>query len=47
MVDLVLNKFIVLVSSLLQIRVVRTQVERAGFIINEFQIRDIERKRIT
>jgi hypothetical protein len=47
MVDLVLNQFIVLVSSLLQIRVVRTQVERAGFIINEFQIRDIERKRIT
>jgi hypothetical protein len=47
MVDLVLNQFIVLVSSLLQIRVVRAQVERAGFIINEFQIRDIERKRIT
>jgi hypothetical protein len=45
MVDLVLNQFIVLVSSLLQIRVVRTQVERAGFITNEFQIRDIERKR--
>jgi hypothetical protein len=46
MVDLVLNQFIVLVSSLLQIRVVRTQL-RTGFITNEFQIRDIERKRIT
>jgi hypothetical protein len=28
-------------TSLLQITVVRTEVERAGFITNEFQIRDI------
>jgi hypothetical protein len=37
----------VLISSLLQITLVCTEVGRAGFITNEFQIRVIERKRIT
>jgi hypothetical protein len=43
----ILNQFIALISSLLQITLVYTEVGRAGFITNEFQIRAIERKRIT
>jgi hypothetical protein len=42
----ILNPFIVLVSSLLQITVTRTEVGRAGFIINQFQIRDIQTQEI-
>jgi hypothetical protein len=42
----ILNQFIVLVSSLLQITLVRTEVWRAGFIPNELQRSDIQTQEI-
>jgi hypothetical protein len=40
----ILNRFMVPVSSLLQITVVGIEAEGAGFIMNQFQIQDIEGK---